>query len=281
MGSTHMSGSAGGNGNGVGTNLSYAKFLFIVVRDDDEVGRTRLRSAGGHIARGFSNDFDLDDSRETPPQALESIQFFVRDTEPLAPALEGARPGIDRARYLAHVSSRYRPRLEEVGEEFRKRLGEGADVVALDGALRHPRYSSAEMRHFENQRSPPPRRSGRLSRNVIVLPIRKSADWWRQSPLERQTYFYPHVNRSSGSAARGHALAAESGIGALFRRVYHNPDGYERPNEYDFVSYFECDDAGLPVFDHVVAALRDVEQNPEWRYVEEGPAWRGRRVLRW
>jgi hypothetical protein len=28
-------------------------------------------------------------------------------------------------------------------------------------------------------------------------------------------------------------------------------------------------------------ALRDPLQNPEWRYVEEGPMWRGRRVLRW
>jgi hypothetical protein len=44
---------------------------------------------------------------------------------------------------------------------------------------------------------------------------------------------------------RGHALAAEQGIATLFRRVYHNPDGYERANEFDFVSYFECDDEAI------------------------------------
>jgi hypothetical protein len=37
----------------------------------------------------------------------------------------------------------------------------------------------------------------------------------------------------------------------------------------------------LPVFDHVLNSLRDPQHNPEWRYVEEGPIWRGRRVLRW
>ena len=60
-----------------------------------------------------------------------------------------------------------------------------------------------------------------------------------------------------------------------------NPDGYGRPGEYDFVSYVECDAGGLTVLDGVMANLRDVSQNPEWRYVEEGPMWRGRRVLRW
>ena len=74
---------------------------------------------------------------------------------------------------------------------------------------------------------------------------------------------------------------AERGITSLFRRVYHNPDGYERAGEFDFVSYFECDDESLPVFDQVMTSLRDFHQNPEWRYVEEGPIWRGRRVLRW
>jgi hypothetical protein len=35
------------------------------------------------------------------------------------------------------------------------------------------------------------------------------------------------------------------------------------------------------VFDEVLTALRDVRQNPEWRFVQEGPVWRGKRVLRW
>jgi hypothetical protein len=127
----------------------------------------------------------------------------------------------------------------------------------------------------------PPRRSGRLSRNAIVMPMRKTSEWWQKSALERHSYFYPHADQASASTVKGHALAAEQGIGSLFRRVYHNPDGYQRPGEFDFVSYFECDDNGLPVFERVLTSLRDQQQNPEWRYVEEGPIWRGRRVLKW
>ena len=159
-------------------------------------------------------------------------------------------------------------------------MGDTAEIITLEGAMRNPRYSSAEMVSYAN-RGAPPRRSGRLSRNAIIMPIRKTAAWWQKSTLERHSYFYPHIDHASATPVKGHALAAEKGIPSLFRRVYHNPDGYERAGEFDFVTYFECDDEALPVFDQVLAALRDFHQNPEWRYVEEGPIWRGRRVLRW
>jgi hypothetical protein len=47
------------------------------------------------------------------------------------------------------------------------------------------------------------------------------------------------------------------------------------------VTYFECADEHLATFDEVCRSLRDLRHNPEWRYVTEGPEWRGRRVLRW
>ena len=87
--------------------------------------------------------------------------------------------------------------------------------------------------------------------------MRKTAEWWQKSALERHSYFYPHVDHASAAPVKGHALAAEKGIPSLFRRVYHNPDGYERPGEFDFVTYFECDDESLPVFDQVLNSLRD------------------------
>ena len=80
---------------------------------------------------------------------------------------------------------------------------------------------------------------------------------------------------------QGHARAAEEGIASIYRRLYHNPDGYERPGEFDFLTYFECEDPHVETFGRVHAALRDTARNPEWRYVEEGPLWRGHRVLRW
>jgi hypothetical protein len=46
------------------------------------------------------------------------------------------------------------------------------------------------------------------------------------------------------------------------------------------VGYFEFADADAPVFQAVIAGLRDIDQNPEWAYVREGPEWWGRRVRR-
>lgn len=269
-----------GNGNGIGANLAFTKFLFVAARQDDDAHGARLRAAGGNIARGFFNDFDLDDSRESQAQPFETIQFFVRDADVAPPSASAAGLGIARARYLAQVCSKYRPRLDEIEDELRRRLNDSADVLSLPGAVRNPRYSSPEMIQYAC-RSTPARRSGRLARNVVVVPIRKTEEWWRMSALERHTYFYPHVDRATGCPAKGHAQAAEAGITTLFRRMYHHPDGYQQTGAFDFITYFECDDEALPVFDQVLAALRDPRQNPEWRFVEEGPVWRGRRVLRW
>ena len=270
----------GGNGAGVASNLAYSRFLFVIAATDDDAHGAKLRTAGAHIARGFFNDFDIDDNRETQVQAFETIQFLVREpeTRPLPEGTPG--PNINRARHAVQITSKYRPRLQEIDEEFRRRMGDSSEIITLEGAARNPRYSSAEMVTYAN-RGAPPRRSGRVSRNAIIIPIRKTEEWWQKSALERHSYFYPHVDHASASPVKGHALAAEKGIASLFRRVYHNPEGYERPEEWDFITYFECDDEGLPMFEQVMHALRDVHQNPEWRYVQEGPIWRGRRVLRW
>jgi hypothetical protein len=270
----------GANGNGVGANLAYTKFLFVMARAEDDAHGARLRTAGGNIARGFFNDFDIDDSRDTQPQPFETIHFFVRDGDLPDPAPDCVGPCINKARHLVQVSSKYRPRLQEIEEELRRRIGDAADVLALNGAVRTPRYSSPEMVQYSTKTAPP-RRSGRLTRNAIIMPIRKISEWWQMSALERHAYFYPHTDASSACPVKGHAVAAERGIPALFRRVYHNPDGYERPDEFDFVTYFECDDEAVPVFDGVLKSLRDLQQNPEWQFVQEGPIWRGKRVLRW
>ena len=207
-------------------------------------------------------------------QPQETIQFLT--SESAAPRHEGIRA----ARYVVHLSGNYRPRLQEVACELKRRVSGTADLVILDGAERTPRYSSAEMRTFAYKRALA-RQSGRIAGNAIIMPMSKTAAWWEKSALERHTYFYPHHEHSNGSPVKGHAQAAEQGIPKIFRRLYHNPDGYQRENEFDFLTYFECTDENLPVFDHICRALRDEGQNPEWKYVVEGPEWRGKRVMRW
>jgi hypothetical protein len=258
--------------NHLGVNLTFAKFVFITPREEDDAARTRLRAVGATVARGFFNDFDAQNGADSGPH--ETIQFFT--------ANGGPRPagGLGAARYVVQICSKYRPRLAEAELELRRRIGEHAQIAALDGATRVPQYTSAEMFAYAYKQAMI-RTTGRLARNVIILPIRKSPEWWAMAPLQRHSYFYPHTDGVSQQPAKGHAVAAEIGISTVYRRLYYHPDGHGQDGCYDFITYFECADEHLETFDRVRRNLRDVTQNPEWRYVIEGPEWRGHRVLRW
>lgn len=255
--------------NHLGVNLGFTKFLFVSPQEDDDGARVRLRQAGGRVAQGFYNDYDAVREHEAPPH--ETIHFLMAC---------GSRPaeGLASARYVVQVCSKYRPRLEETEVEFRRRIGASADIVTLDGAIRVPQYTSAAMHAyaFAPARS---RASGRDVRNAIILPLRKTPEWWSMNPLDRHAFFYPSYNGHGD--AMGHARSAEAGIASIYRQVYHHPDGYGIEGQFDFISYFECDDEHLATFDEIRRNLRDVRQNPEWGFVQEGPEWRGHRVLRW
>jgi hypothetical protein len=254
----------------IGVNLGFTKFLFIVA-DDDPATLLKIRSAGTNISRGFFNDYDADGVRDPQPQ--ETIQFLSSDKRP------DSRDGIGAARHVVQLSANYRPRLEEVATEFTRRLGGAADLIVIDGAERAPRYTSAEMQSYAYKPALA-RQSGRVADNAIILPLSKTREWWQKAALERHAYFYPHQD-GAGRAVNGHARAAEAGIPTIYRKLYHNPDGYERAGEFDFVTYFECVDQHVSTFDTIRRALRDEKQNPEWKFVREGPEWRGKRVLRW
>ena len=262
-----------GNGNGaLGANLLYTKFLFVTLGRDDTKARGRIREAGACIGRGFFNEFHGDGTPKA--RSNETIQFLV------ASAPRRCSDGLLSAGYVAHLTTKYRPRLGEIQAELVRRLEHVASVRAIDGALQAPRYTSAALHEYAFKPAAE-RQSGCAAENVIIIPMSKTAVWWEMSTLERHAYFYPHVDQQSGSPVSGHAKAAEHGIRTIYRRLYHNPDGYQRVNEYDFVTYFECADEHLATFDSVRQALRDERRNPEWRFVTEGPEWRGRRAPRW
>lgn len=257
--------------NHLGVNLAYTKFLFVTPAADDDTARTRMRAAGGIVARGFFNDFEAEGARDAAPH--ETIQFLVND--------EGRDlKGLAGARYALQVSSKYRPRLQDTEAELRRRLAGNAEITAIDGAVRVPQYTSAEM-HAYAYKHASTRQSGRLQRNVIIIPMSKTPEWWAKSPLDRHSYFYPHSDHAGGGGVKGHARAAEAGIATIHRKLYYNPEGTGRTGEFDFITYFECADEHLATFENICRALRDERQNPEWRYVIEGPEWRGKRVLKW
>ena len=83
--------------------------------------------------------------------------------------------------------------------------------------------------------------------------------------MERHTYFLPRYDDGGRMANEGHALATEAGIPHLLRRTYRHPASPAGDGDYDFLTYFECDDAHVATFHQVCAALRDLKRNPEWR----------------
>jgi len=272
--------SASGNGtNHLGVNLAFTKFLFIAPAREDEATLTRLRAAASNVSRGYFNDFGAEAARDASPQ--DSVQFLTSTCEPGAREAREARESTcSRPRYVMQLSSKYRPRLVETESELRRRLDDIAAIDAVDGATRVPQYTSAEM-HAYAYRNASARVAGRMQHNVIIIPMSKTAEWWQKNALERHEYFYPHTDRQTGRRVKGHAAAAENGISTIYRRLYYNPDGRNRPGEFDFITYFECSDEHLAIFEQICRSLRDVDQNPEWRFVVEGPEWRGKRVLRW
>src|SRR3954468_5103174 len=130
----------GTNGQTAAGNLSFTKFVFIVPYQNDAITLGKVRTAGSNISRGFFNDYDADGSRDVQPQ--ETIQFLQSDVVP-----EG-REGIGAARYVAQLSANYRPRLEEVACDLKRRINGAADLIILDGAERATRYTSAEMHNY-------------------------------------------------------------------------------------------------------------------------------------
>ena len=259
-----------------GVTLAYTRFFFLRPGALDDDVRQKLRGVGDQLARAFFNVYDLEGgARDAAPH--EMIQFL---------SLNGH--GVDRsanahqgpATHVVQVTSKYRPTMVDAEKEIRRRVGSLADVSAIRGAVRTPRYTSAEMYEWAYKNAKP-RTSGRVLTNAIILPIRKTAEWWAMPEMERHQYFYPQRNHATGGCVPGHAELGRKAAGQIYRRLYYNPDGEGRPGEWDFVAYFECADDDLGLFDETLDAMRDTSKNPEWNFVEEGPLWRGRRTLRW
>lgn len=261
-------------GNHLGVNLSFTRFLFVRPRAVGDDVRARMRAMGPVLERGFYNAFELHGAHDAPPH--ETIQFLVpNDADDRA-----ARAPEPASSYVVQVSSKYRPRLDDAERELRRRASDFADIEAIDGAVRALQYTSAET-HTWAYAQARERASGRYLPNAIILPIRKSAAWWAMPSMERHQFFYPHHDRHAGRCVPGHALVGREAAPHICRRLFYNPDGTGRPGEWDFVTYFECADEHVELFDTTLEAMRDPKNNPEWRYVEEGELWKGRRVPKW
>lgn len=196
----------------------------------------------------------LSEERDLPHAAMSQANALIR--------LEGA--ALDP---LLHYEAGLRKLIEP----------RGGTVETLAGVQRPRSYTSYAMAQFAYTPALAPR-PGAACPMGVVTPQNKTPAWWEMDWMHRESFFLPRYDAQERLLAKGHALAAEDGIPYIVRRNVHNPQGYGREGSYDFVPYFEFAEAHVPIFRAVMAALRDVAQNPEWAYVREGPEWWGRRV---
>jgi hypothetical protein len=209
--------------------------------------------------------------------AAQTVAFLRR---------RGARPAdvLDddtlQADWAVHVFGKQQETVKQLCAGLRELVEPHARVRILAGVVQPKNYTGAAMQNWAYARAVT-QQPGAAMPNAFIVPMNKTADWWRKDWMEQHTFFLPRYDDAGRMTAEGHALATEKGIACLLRRTYRSETHPAPAGSYDFVSYFECADADIPVFNEVCANLRDMKRNPEWKFVREGPTWHGRRVPSW
>ncbi len=248
---------------------------YVCLQLSEAVDRRALAAAAvpALAARlGLRNEFDSPDG---PPR--DSIAFLRR---------VAATPGaiaddeVLDASCLIHVASPTQAPVAEFCAETTRLLGPTVKPRVLSGVVRPKVYTGAAMDKFAYAHAIV-QQPGTKMPNAFLIPMSKTAAWWRKDWMERHTYFLPTYDAGGRMTSEGHALASAAGVPCLLRRTYKYPTEPAPDGAYDFITYFECTDADVPTFHQVVASLRDVKKNPEWQFVREGPTWQGRRVAAW
>jgi hypothetical protein len=181
---------------------------------------------------------------------------------------------------VVHVGSATSAPVAEFCADAARLLGPAIATRVLEGVVRPLNYTGNAMYNFSYAHRVLQQPAGVMP-NAFLVPTSKMPEWWAKDWMERHTYFLPRYDDAGRMLNEGHALAAAEGIPCLMRRTYKHATEPAPAGTYDFVSYFECTDEDVPVFYAVCAALRDVDKNPEWRFVREGPTWHGRRTAAW
>jgi chlorite dismutase len=122
---------------------------------------------------------------------------------------------------------------------------------SLSGVVSNERYVTREERRRLEGSQQGLGRAG--STAAVLIPIRKTEQWWRLTQDERRDIFEERSRH------------IRLGLGALptvARRLHHSRD---LGGPFDFLTWFEFPPSQVSVFDDLLAALRASE---EWTYVE-------------
>jgi chlorite dismutase len=130
----------------------------------------------------------------------------------------------------------------------------------LIGATTHTVYTDAATRTELAQIS-----AGESGPMAVLIPIRKTPQWWALAPEQRQAYVMK-------GGAQGHLAIGRRYAARIYRRLYQSR--YLPGSEWDFLTYFEFPPQEAAAFSDLLAELRDTDQNPEWAFVDrEAEIW--------
>lgn len=129
--------------------------------------------------------------------------------------------------------------------EFRSTvIGKNADIFeTLVGVTKPLNYISKDKSPALNAGLSSATYSGPEPRYVIVIPVKKNAEWWNMSPEERLKEMEVHTTPT---------LAY---LGNVKRKLYHSTG----LDDTDFITYFETDD--LTAFNNLMLSLAQVKEN--------------------
>jgi chlorite dismutase len=196
-------------------------------------------------------------SLRTPP----SFTCFLPMSETMPPTPDGARLTRYRVDSVTNVRGREPIGIESGIDLCRIEVtGQLAQPSApLIGVTQHVVYTAAHERLALGRVSAA--ESGPVA---VLIPLCKSAAWWALAQDERQAYLRAGVP--------GHVEIGLEYASVIYRRLYH---ARALPgSRWDFLTYFEFPRAESDAFRTLLGRLRDVDQNPEWQFVDrEAEIW--------
>jgi len=251
--------------------------FFLFVAFGDGRGDRELADSLDLLGQGLENIHEVDG----PPtdEAFDRGRFqLLRAEAGLTSEQQIVHPAISMSHGLIRLECESLEPIKMYETGLRSLIEtRGGSVETLAGVMRPRSYTSHAMVQFAYAHALPPGPGDKYPL-AVVTPINKTEAWWQMDFLHRESFFLPRYDKNENMVVKGHALASAAGVPNINRRLVHAPEGYGLDENYDFVGYFEFAEADAPVFRQVMAALRDTKQNPEWKYVMEGPEWWGRRV---
>ncbi len=257
------------------TVTGYQRFIFV--RLPEGAADLGLAEAIGRLGANMENMHYVEGPPS--PDAFRMGRFqYLRVERSKSLERDIPHPAVMDADGLVRLEAETLEPLLEYEAGLRALLGNaGGSLETLPGVQKPRSYTSHAMTQYAYARAQQPG-PGSAHSFGVVTPMNKSTEWWAMDWMHRESFFLPRYDTNENMVVKGHALAADAGVACITRRLVHSSEGYGNEGCYDFVGYFEFAESDTPTFNAVMAALRDTEQNPEWKYISEGPEWWGRRV---